>query len=83
MAKALARPIKSKRDYHGATSVANKTRQQNRQEPDAERRLQALLHEIEKFDDTQDEDDDFGDAAEDFDRLPRRRWSDEAFDAEE
>ena len=82
MAKALARPIKSKRDYHGATSVANKARRQNGQEPDVERRLQALLHEIEKFDDTQDEDDDFGDAAEDVDGLPRRRWSDEVSDAQ-
>ena len=77
MAKALARPIKTKRDYHGAASAANKTRQQNRQEPDAECRLQALLNELEKFDDTQEEGDDFGDTAEDVDSLPRRRWSDD------
>jgi len=82
MKKALARSIKTKRDYHGAASVANKTRQQSEQEPDAERRLQALLREIEKFDDTQDEDDAFGDAAEDADSLPRRRWSDDLSDAE-
>jgi hypothetical protein len=77
MAKALARSIKTKRDYHGATSLTNKTREQSAQEPDAERRLQALLDEIEKFDDTPDEDDAFGDAAEGVDSLPRRRWSDE------
>jgi hypothetical protein len=46
MAKALARSIKTKRDYHGATSVANKTREQPAQEPESERRLQALLDEI-------------------------------------
>lgn len=82
MAKALARSIKTKRDYHGATSVANKTRQHSGQEPESERRLQALLREIEKFDDTQNEDDDFADAAEDTDSLPRRRWSDELSDGE-
>lgn len=82
MAKALARSIKTRRDYHGATSVANKTRQQSGQEPEAERRLQALLREIEKFDETQNEDDGFADAAEDTDSLPRRRWSDELSDGE-
>jgi hypothetical protein len=82
MKKALARSIKTKRDYHGATSIADKTRRQSGQEPDAERRLQALLHEIEKFDDTEDEDDPFGDAAEAADSLPRRRWSDELSDGE-
>ncbi|MBI4205932.1 MAG: hypothetical protein HY527_12990 [Betaproteobacteria bacterium] len=82
MAKALARSIKTRRDYHGATSVANKARQQSGQEPESERRLQALLREIEKFDETQNEDDDFADAAEDADSLPRRRWSDELSDRE-
>jgi hypothetical protein len=82
MAKALARSIKTKRDYHGATSVANKTREQPAQEPESERRLQALLDEIEKFDDMQDEDDNFGDAGEDAESLPRRRWSDELSDGD-
>jgi hypothetical protein len=81
MTKPLARPIKTKRDFHGARSATHKTGQ-NGQEPEAERRLQALLHEIEKFDDTQDEDDAFDDNAEDVENLPRRRWSDEASDAE-
>lgn len=82
MAKPLARSIKTRRDYHGATSLVKKTRQQSGQEPESERRLQALLQEIEKFDDTQDEDDGFGNAAEDADSLPRRRWSDELSDGE-
>lgn len=85
MAKSLARPIKTKRDYQSAASVANKTREQSGQEPDAELRLQALLDEIEKFD-SQDEDGDGDsgsiDATEDIDSLPRRRWTDEPSDAE-
>ena len=81
MAKAFARPIKTKRDYHGAASVANKTLQQNAGEPVAERRLQALLDEIEKFDD-ENEDDGSGDAADELEGVPRRRWSDDPSDAE-
>ena len=82
MAKALARSIKTKRDYQGATSVANKTREQPAQEPESERRLQALLDEIEKFDDTLDEDDSFDDASADEESLPQRRWSDDPFDGD-
>ena len=81
MAKALARPIKTKRDYHEAASVANKTLQQSAREPVAERRLQALLDEIEKFD-NEDEDAGSDDATEELESVPRRRWSDEPSDAE-
>ena len=81
MAKALARPIKTKRDYKGATSVANKIRKQTGREPAAERRLQALIDEMEKFDD-QDDDGGSGDATEDIYDLPRRRWSDDTSDPE-
>ena len=77
MAKGLARSIKTKRDFHGATAVASKLREQGEKETAAERRLQALLHEIEKFDgDNEVEDDDAG-FADDVEGLPRRRWSDE------
>lgn len=76
MAKACARPIKTKRDYKGAASVANKIRKQTEREPAAERRLQALIDAMEKFDD-QDVDEDPGDAPEDIDGLPCRRWSDD------
>ena len=81
MAKALARPIKTKRDYKGAASVANKMRKQTEREPAAERRLQALIDAMEKFD-NQDDDDGSGDATEDIYGLPRRRWSDDASDPE-
>lgn len=82
MAKALARPIKTKRDYHGAASAAKQTVERNGQEPAVERRLQALLDEMEKFDDAQVEDNDSGDGADEIEGLPRRRWSDESSDAQ-
>jgi hypothetical protein len=77
MAKALARSIKTKRDYSGATSLASKLREQSGRETEAERRLQALLEELEKFDDEDSVEDD-ADVVEDIDSLPRRRWSDES-----
>jgi hypothetical protein len=80
MAKPLARSIKTKRDYQGASSVADKLRGQSAQETAAERRLQALLEKIEKFDDEDSVEDDT-DVAEDV-GLPRRRWSDESSGAE-
>ena len=51
MARAYARPIRTARDHKHASSVANKMLEQGGREPAAERRLQALLHELEKFDD--------------------------------
>lgn len=77
MAKGLARSIKTKRDLHGAAVVADKLRGQGGAENAAERRLQALLHEIEKFDDEEAGEDD-ADFVEDVEGLPRRRWSDES-----
>jgi hypothetical protein len=81
MAKGLARTIRTKRDFHGATVVANKMKQQGEPESAAERRLQALLHEIEKFDgvDAVDDDAEFDEEVETF---PRRRWSDDTADAQ-
>ncbi|OGA11130.1 MAG: hypothetical protein A2W68_13720 [Betaproteobacteria bacterium RIFCSPLOWO2_02_64_14] len=77
MARALARPIKTARDHKNAASIASKTLEQAEREPAAERRLKALLSEIEKFD-GEGEEEEFGDTAEDIDGLPRRRWSDDA-----
>jgi hypothetical protein len=79
MAKGLARSIKTKRDFHGATAVAGKLREQGEKETAAERRLQALLHEIEKFD-GEDAVDDDAEFDEDVETLPRRRWSDDSAD---
>jgi hypothetical protein len=75
MARALARPIKTARDKEAA-SVVSKTLQQTEREPEAELRLQALLNEIEKFDDD-NEDEGYGDSTEEVDSSLRRRWSDD------
>lgn len=80
MAKRLTRPIKSERDYQGASTVAKNIRGQAGREPAAERRLQALIDAMEKFDDGEDEAAD--DGQEDVYDLPRRRWSDDTSEME-
>ena len=81
MARAHARRVKTARDRKRASAIAKKMLKQAKREPAAERRLQALLHEIEKFD-REDGVEDYSDPVEDVDGLPRRRWSDEASDTE-
>ena len=70
------RPIRSKRDYVQAASVVETLRRQAEHESVAELRLQALIHEMEKYDDEQD-----GDESDDSLGLdyggPMRRWSDD------
>ena len=78
MARALARPIKTARDKEAA-SVVSKTLQQTEREPEAERRLQALINALEKFD-GEGEEEDYADTTDDVDGLPRRRWSDDLSD---
>ena len=81
MAKPLARAIKTKRDYKAAASLVGKAKgKQADGEPAAERRLKALLSEIDKFDgNTEDEvEADAAEDAEDIDSEFRRRWSDDA-----
>lgn len=76
-----ARPIRSKRDYAQAAAVVDKLRNNVERESLAELRLQALIHEMEKFDDDMD---DFGDASdfafEDEYDGPLRRWTDDPND---
>lgn len=81
MAKKLARPIKTEQDYKGAILVAKKIINQDGRESTEERRLQALIREMEKFDD-QDGDEDFGATTEDNYDLPNRRWSDDTSEPE-
>lgn len=76
MAKRITRPIKSMRDYKGAALAANKLLIQAEQESAEERRLQALIKEMEKFDDQAGDEDD-GVSVEDGYNLPGRRWSDD------
>jgi hypothetical protein len=79
MAKALARPIRTARDHKNASALAKKALRKSGGEPAAEQRLQALLHEIEKFD-GDDAGDDYEESTGDLDGLPRRRWSDDLAD---
>ena len=70
-----ARPIKKKRDFEAATEVAGRLKAQAARDDAAERRLQALLHEMDKFDDA--EDDALENPGESFgDPGHTRRWSD-------
>lgn len=76
----IARPIKTKKDYSRAASVVQKITVQPDRENSAEKRLQSLLKEMEKFDgDTDDADEE---AADGNYAGPLRRWSDESGDAE-
>jgi hypothetical protein len=70
-----ARPIRKKRDFEAAAEVAKRLAAQAARDDAAERRLQALLHEMDKFDEAED------DVAEDIDAsfedpAHSRRWSD-------
>jgi hypothetical protein len=70
-----ARPIRKKRDFEAASEVAKRLAAQAARDDAAERRLQALLHEMDKFDDAGD------DAMDDIDASfgepgHTRRWSD-------
>ena len=74
-----ARPIKSKRDYTQAANIVGRLTQQLERETTAELRLQALLHEMEQYDDDIDDfDEDF--SFEDEYDGPLRRWSDDPND---
>jgi hypothetical protein len=73
--KRAARPIRKKRDFDAASQVARELGAQPARDDAAERRLQALLHEMDKFDDAGD------DLPEDLDESlgepgHTRRWSD-------
>jgi len=76
-ANGVIRPIKTKRDYEGASSIVKRLSGQADRDSKAELRLQALLKELDKFD---GEVDDLGaDSAEDYEYTgPRRRWSDDS-----
>jgi len=76
----VARPIKTKKDYSGAASVLEKISGQPGRETVAEKRLQSLLKEMEKFDGDGDEPDE--EIEDDGYAGPRRRWSDESTDSD-
>jgi hypothetical protein len=73
-----ARPIRSKRDFEGASAVAKRLSAQAARDSAAELRLQALLREMDKFE--EEEDDPSADLEGHDYSGPRRRWSDDGSD---
>ena len=71
-----ARPIKTERDFKGAVSVVRTIVNQSDRESAAEKRLQSLIREMEKFD-AADDDDTPAVPEEDSHGRPQRRWSDD------
>jgi hypothetical protein len=73
---AQVRPIRTKRDYAGASAVVKRMAGQDGRDTDAELRLQSLLRELDKFDELEEEGD--ADAPAEYEYSgPRRRWSDD------
>jgi hypothetical protein len=71
-----ARPIKTKRDFEGASRLVKTLTGKSDLDSTAEIRLQALLQELDKFEEAQEEADD--DSSEEIEYAgPRRRWSDD------
>ena len=77
-----ARPIKTERDFKGAVSVVRKIVNQSDRETAAEKRLQSLIREMEKFDAAADDDDTPAIPEEESHGGPQRRWSDDNPDPE-
>ena len=75
----IARPIRSKRDYTHAADIVGQLKQRAREESAAELRLQALLHEMEKYDEDADDFESDFTFEEEYDG-PLRRWSDDPND---
>ena len=74
-----ARPIRTKRDYERASTVAKQLSGRADRDSAAELRLQALLRELDQFDESEDDTD--PDVLGDDDYMgPRRRWSDDGSD---
>ena len=77
-ANGFARPVTTRRDYENAAAVARRLASQADRDSAAEKRLQSLLRELERYDELEDE------ASDDEEDLrysgPRRRWSDNGSD---
>ena len=77
--KKPARPIKTGRDYEGASAVVKRMSDEAGQDSAAEIRLQSLLREMDKFQEPEDDED--ADSSESYPGQ-RRRWSDDVSDAD-
>jgi hypothetical protein len=71
------RPIKSKRDFERASTVAKRLSGEKGLDSTAELRLQSLLRELDKFDVPESDADESDPGEQDY-TGPRRRWSDDA-----
>jgi hypothetical protein len=77
-ANGFARPVRTKRDYENAAAVAKRLSNQSDRDSAAERRLQSLLKELDRYEDLEDELTD--DPADLSYSGPRRRWTDNGSD---
>ena len=77
-ANGFARPVVTRRDYESASAVAKRLANQADRDSAAEKRLQSLLKELDKYDDVEEEAED--DQADLHHSGPRRRWSDNGSD---
>jgi hypothetical protein len=79
--KKPVRPIKTRRDYEGATALVKRLSDAKEQDSAAELRMQALLRELDKFEEPEEDDD--GEVSTEYDYSgPKRRWSDDGADSE-
>src|SRR2546428_13096066 len=77
-ANGYARPVRTKRDYERAASVAKRLSSQADRDSAAELRLQSLLRQLDKFDDLEDEAGADDPPAHPYSGPPRRRWGNQA-----
>ena len=75
------RPIKTRRDFEGASAVVKRLSGAKDQDSAAEVRLQSLLRELDKFEEPAEEEGEEGSGEYDY-SGPRRRWSDDGSDSE-
>lgn len=74
----FARPVTSRRDYENAAAVARRLANQSDRDSAAERRLQSLLRELDRYEELEGEEQD---SEEDLRYSgPHRRWSDNGSD---
>jgi hypothetical protein len=77
-ANGFARPVKTKRDFENASAVVKRLSKQADRDSAAERRLQSLLKELDRYDELEEgEEDDRADLSY---SGPRRRWTDNGSD---
>ena len=71
-----ARPIGNRRDFEGASALAKRMSGATERDSAAEVRLKSLLRELDKYDETEEDEADAGEDGYDA-GAPRRRWSDD------